>query len=144
MHPPGKRKLSQTKLSALSGVPQPTINRILSGATLNPEAATVAALAAACGVTFGWLYEGHQPKLRTEDSQGSSYSPPLLAKHLAAVAAATLPTAAEREAGLVDPLQLTKLINLFAAATPEGRVNILESAEIADKRHLGERTVGDN
>ncbi|UOD31693.1 helix-turn-helix domain-containing protein [Massilia violaceinigra] len=56
---------SQSALSRASGVPQPTINRILnrSGAR-GPEAATLAALASACNVAFEWLHEGTGPMAR--------------------------------------------------------------------------------
>lgn len=50
---------SQSALSRASGVPQPTINRILNGVgKQGPEARTLAQLAAACGVAFEWLHEG--------------------------------------------------------------------------------------
>jgi phage repressor protein C with HTH and peptisase S24 domain len=50
---------SQSALARASGVPQPTINRILNGVgKKGPEAHTLAALAAACNVTFEWLHEG--------------------------------------------------------------------------------------
>lgn len=56
---------SQSALARASGVPQPTINRILnrSGAR-GPEAATLAALASACNVAFEWLHEGTGPMAR--------------------------------------------------------------------------------
>lgn len=50
---------SQAALARASGVPQPTINRILKGGGKNgPETGTIAKLAAACNVTFEWLHEG--------------------------------------------------------------------------------------
>lgn len=51
---------SQAALSRASGVPQPTINRILNGTVgkYGPEVETVKRLAIACGVTFAWLNEG--------------------------------------------------------------------------------------
>jgi transcriptional regulator with XRE-family HTH domain len=50
---------SQSALSAKSGVPQPTIARILKGqGKSEPETATIKKLAAACGVSFNWLNEG--------------------------------------------------------------------------------------
>lgn len=56
---------SQSALSRASGVPQPTINRILNrSGTRGPEAATLAALAAACKVAFEWLHEGTGPMAR--------------------------------------------------------------------------------
>jgi transcriptional regulator with XRE-family HTH domain len=50
---------SQSALARASGVPQPTINRILKGTSKNgPETGTLLKLAAACNVTFEWLHEG--------------------------------------------------------------------------------------
>jgi phage repressor protein C with HTH and peptisase S24 domain len=59
---------SQSALARASGVPQPTINRILKSAGVRgPETATVAALAAACNVSFNWLNEGIGVKARGND-----------------------------------------------------------------------------
>ena len=56
---------SQSALARASGVPQPTINRILKGVgKKGPEAHTLVQLAAACNVTFDWLHEGIAPRLR--------------------------------------------------------------------------------
>lgn len=50
---------SQSALARASGIPQPTINRILNGVgKKGPETHTLAALAVACNVTFEWLLEG--------------------------------------------------------------------------------------
>ncbi|MRT27609.1 LexA family transcriptional regulator [Herbaspirillum sp. CAH-3] len=50
---------SQSALARASGVPQPTINRILKNSGKgHPEAATVRKLAEACNVSFNWLNEG--------------------------------------------------------------------------------------
>lgn len=50
---------SQSALSAKSGVPQPTIARILKNqGKSEPETSTVKRLASACGVSFNWLNEG--------------------------------------------------------------------------------------
>ncbi|SFU79554.1 Phage repressor protein C, contains Cro/C1-type HTH and peptisase s24 domains [Pseudoduganella namucuonensis] len=50
---------SQSALARASGVPQPTINRILNGVgKKGPEAHTLVQLASACNVTFEWLHEG--------------------------------------------------------------------------------------
>jgi len=47
---------SQNSLSRASGVPQPTINRILKGAgKKGPETETIRKLASTCSVTFEWL-----------------------------------------------------------------------------------------
>lgn len=51
---------SQAALSRESGVPQPTINRILQGkGTSGPELATVVKLANACRVRSEWLMSGN-------------------------------------------------------------------------------------
>lgn len=50
---------SQSALARASGVPQPTINRILKGVgKKGPEASTLVKLAQACNVSFEWLHEG--------------------------------------------------------------------------------------
>jgi phage repressor protein C with HTH and peptisase S24 domain len=50
---------SQSALSRASGVPQPTINRILKNVGKGqPEVGTIRKLAAACNVSFNWLNEG--------------------------------------------------------------------------------------
>jgi phage repressor protein C with HTH and peptisase S24 domain len=50
---------SQSALSRASGVPQPTINRILKGVgKKGPESHTLVQLAKACNVSFEWLHEG--------------------------------------------------------------------------------------
>jgi phage repressor protein C with HTH and peptisase S24 domain len=50
---------SQSALARASGIPQPTINRILKGVgKKGPEAHTLAQLAIACNVSFEWLHEG--------------------------------------------------------------------------------------
>lgn len=50
---------SQSSLARASGVPQPTINRILKGPNKRgPETETLRKLATACNVSFDWLNEG--------------------------------------------------------------------------------------
>lgn len=50
---------TQSALSRASGIPQPTINRILKGGgKKGPETVTIQKLAAATGVSFAWLNEG--------------------------------------------------------------------------------------
>jgi transcriptional regulator with XRE-family HTH domain len=54
---------SQAQLARLSGVPQPTINRILNGeGKRGPETGTLVALANATGVEFLWLQQGRGPQ----------------------------------------------------------------------------------
>jgi phage repressor protein C with HTH and peptisase S24 domain len=66
---------SQNALARLSGVPQPTINRILKGVgKKGPEAHTVQPLAEACNVAFQWLFEGTGPMKRAS-KQDSDETP---------------------------------------------------------------------
>jgi phage repressor protein C with HTH and peptisase S24 domain len=61
--------LNQKTLEEASGVPQPTISRILKNTgKKGPEAHTVKSLADACGVSFQWLYEGIGPMERQDDA----------------------------------------------------------------------------
>lgn len=54
---------SQAQLARLSGVPQPTINRILKGqGKKGPESATLIALADALGLELLWLQQGKGPQ----------------------------------------------------------------------------------
>lgn len=54
-----KAGFSQSSLARASGVPQPTINRILKGPNKRgPETDTIRKLAQACNVSFDWLNEG--------------------------------------------------------------------------------------
>lgn len=63
---------SQSALSRASGVPQPTINRILKGTgKKGPETNTIAALAQACNVSVQWLTAGTGPMGRAP-SEGPS------------------------------------------------------------------------
>jgi phage repressor protein C with HTH and peptisase S24 domain len=63
--------LSQKNLEEGSGVPQPTISRILKNTgKKGPEAHTIKALADACGVSFNWLYEGVGPMERGAEAVG--------------------------------------------------------------------------
>jgi len=51
--------VSQSALARASGVPQPTINRILKGTgKKGPETNTISALAQACSVSAQWLIDG--------------------------------------------------------------------------------------
>lgn len=51
--------VSQASLARASGVPQPTISRILKGTgKQQPETDTLKKLAAACNVSFAWLLAG--------------------------------------------------------------------------------------
>lgn len=59
---------SQSALARASGVPQPTINRILKrSGKKGPETNTIAALAAACNVSAHWLTDGSGAMQRISD-----------------------------------------------------------------------------
>lgn len=58
---------SQSALSRASGVPQPTINRILKGTAIEPESATLRKLASACRVSFSWLSGADNEKGSTQN-----------------------------------------------------------------------------
>ena len=51
-----ERRISQTALSRATGVPQPTINRILNGVTLNPRHDSVVHLATFFHMTPDSMY----------------------------------------------------------------------------------------
>ena len=58
--------LSQSALSRATGVPQPTINRILSGVTREPRRDSVVRIANYFGVTPESLYESSSRKANSE------------------------------------------------------------------------------
>jgi phage repressor protein C with HTH and peptisase S24 domain len=61
---------SQSALARLSGVPQPTINRILHRTGRHgPATDTLGKLAVACGVSFQWLANGTDVEQDAVDSQ---------------------------------------------------------------------------
>ncbi|WP_377701192.1 XRE family transcriptional regulator [Pseudoduganella sp. UC29_71] len=74
---------SQSALARASGVPQPTINRILNGVgKKGPEAHTLVQLAAALNVTFEWLHEGIGQRERGAPPAGvlpAQYTPVVVA-----------------------------------------------------------------
>ncbi|MGI4856739.1 MAG: helix-turn-helix domain-containing protein [Janthinobacterium lividum] len=57
-----RRVSSQSALARSSGVPQPTINRILTGKSANPDSHTLARLAVALSVSSEWLLTGRGDK----------------------------------------------------------------------------------
>lgn len=66
---------SQSALARASGVPQPTINRILKGTgKRGPETNTIKALAQACNVNAQWLTDGTGPVHRSESTVDDSDS----------------------------------------------------------------------
>jgi phage repressor protein C with HTH and peptisase S24 domain len=67
---------SQSALARASGIPQPTINRILKGVgKKGPEAHTLVQLAQACNVSFEWLHEGIGPMQRAPKAPAPSLIP---------------------------------------------------------------------
>lgn len=59
---------SQAALARASGVPQPTIARILKGTGRGgPETETIRKLAGACNVDFSWLNDGSRAPDRSQD-----------------------------------------------------------------------------
>lgn len=67
---------SQAGLARASGIPQPTINRILKNVgKKGPETHTIASLARAVNVTFEWLHEGKGPMARTSDIPAEDGAP---------------------------------------------------------------------
>jgi len=60
-----KEGISQSGLSRATGVPQPTINRILSQVTQDPRRDSMAALASYFGVPIDSLYSNALPKKTT-------------------------------------------------------------------------------
>lgn len=112
---------SQNALARASGIPQPTINRILKGVgKKGPEAHTLAQLAAACNVAFDWLHEGIGDRARTVPKRGDGEKP------IKAIA----PQIPEN---FVDADEFVKLMILFRQSTASGRRQIMGAAESADK-----------
>jgi phage repressor protein C with HTH and peptisase S24 domain len=67
---------SQNELARRSGVPQPTINRILKGGgKQGPATETLKKLAMACGVPFQWLSEGTGEERRTMSGEAITRAP---------------------------------------------------------------------
>jgi phage repressor protein C with HTH and peptisase S24 domain len=67
---------SQNELARRSGVPQPTINRILKGGgKQGPATETLKKLAMACGVQFQWLSEGIGEEHRAIPSEAITQAP---------------------------------------------------------------------
>ncbi len=50
-----ERRLTQTRLAELAGLPNETVNRIVTGKTPNPGVYTLLKICNALGVTLGWL-----------------------------------------------------------------------------------------
>jgi transcriptional regulator with XRE-family HTH domain len=112
---------SQSALARASGVPQPTINRILKGAGKNgPETETVKKLAAACNVSFEWLNEAIGDPVRSKKHAEPS-----------------------KEFKVVDTSvtadEIFDLLESFRLASHGDRAMIIKSAKLAAKRVAGKR-----
>jgi DNA-binding phage protein len=64
-HPLYRARGGQTALAKKTGIPQPTINRIL-GKKSDPEMGTLSKLAVEFGVTTEWLATGREPKFMAD------------------------------------------------------------------------------
>jgi transcriptional regulator with XRE-family HTH domain len=111
---------SQNALFRASGVPQPTINRILKGTGKNgPETETLRKLAVACGVRFEWLNEG----------LGAPRDGPVRRGPIAVQAPA------EQMPNLIyASADEERLLTLYREADDLGRNIIISNAESVDKR----------
>jgi len=117
---------SQNALARASGIPQPTINRILKGVgKKGPEAHTLALLAAACNVAFDWLHEGIGDPARTATKRSNGEKPPKVTT-----------TAPQIPDNFVDADEFVKLMILFRQSTANGRRQIMGAAESADKAFI--------
>src|SRR5688572_4654376 len=50
-----ERRLTQSRVAELAGLPNETVSRIVNGTTRNPGVGTLAKMANALGVTVGWI-----------------------------------------------------------------------------------------
>lgn len=118
--------LSQSALSRASGVPQPTINRILKGLTLKPDTETTRKLAAAIGVSLEWLLDGVEGGT---NSVNKSQSTPLSDE------ANSLIREVERlDAAGGLPRKLFPLVRRMLAATSESPENKMYAPGMKDVR----------
>ena len=116
---------SQAALARASGVPQPTINRILNGESKKgPETATLVALADATGVEFLWLQQGRGPQKRGSTSDSAADDREGLPLRIVERPAPTLQWVTDQEA---------ELLNEFRATKEAGKKFILDAARGSDK-----------
>lgn len=95
-------KHSQNSLANLAQVPQPTIQRILSGATVSPKTDTVEKLAKALGITYAQLMagpEGHVSATPTDAIQQAKSKLEALLKAAGAEVPENLAMPADAEKG---------------------------------------------
>jgi transcriptional regulator with XRE-family HTH domain len=119
---------SQAALARASGVPQPTINRILnSEGKSGPELNTLIALAGATGVELLWLQTGQGPQFPGSSVNASSKAHPVESTQLRAVepvATTTLQWVTDREA---------ELLSEFRACAEPQKNRLLTSARALPK-----------
>jgi len=111
---------SQSALARMTGVPQPTINRILKGQTDTPELGTVKKIAAALDVPATWLAEG------------PSDEPPMTQGSLKLETVVNRVRDAQTDAAYDLILQLpdsalTKLLGLLQEAKEKGDYSVFDS-----------------
>lgn len=104
---------SQAGLARASGVPQPTISRILKGTgKQQPETETLKKLAAACNVSFAWLLAG--------DGEMSHKSPTDAVIH-----------DGHNPIESVTPAEVAELLRLYGKLSERGRETVMESMRAA-------------
>jgi transcriptional regulator with XRE-family HTH domain len=102
---------SQAALARASGVPQPTINRILNGeGKKGPETTTLVALANATNVEFLWLQQGRGPQRQGQPTAAAGEFPDDEGLQLRIVErpAPTLQWVTAQEAELLSEYRATK------------------------------------
>ncbi|KIU47515.1 peptidase S24 [Pseudomonas putida] len=70
-------ELTEAEVSRRTGVPQPTVHRILTGVSASPRQANVEKIAKALGVTSNWLWHGTNtpPEITVIPNAGSNVEP---------------------------------------------------------------------
>lgn len=117
---------TQQAIADASGVPQPTIARILKGiGKKGPESETIKKLANACGVSFTWLLEG---------KDNGDYTRPII------ITPAIKQQVLDYEKLSLSYISISELelLTLYRQCTTESRELILHTAERApkDKKRL--------
>jgi transcriptional regulator with XRE-family HTH domain len=124
---------SQSDLSRLSGVPQPTINRLLKKESIRgPESTTVIKLARALNVSFVWLMHGDERAMDIEHAIPKSAVVTTNFDNLATLTheqnQAILKRALKEQTLQVVSPDEKRLLLLFRNTTDEGRKLILSHA----------------
>lgn len=124
---------SQAALARASGIPQPTINRILNGeGKRGPETATLVALANATGVEFLWLQQGRGPQRQGEKAEGDeAQANESVQLRVVERPAPTLQWVTAQEAELLNEFRATKELDkkiILDAARGTPKVKAITSA----------------